>query len=646
MLGIARLDEHRAGAIASPGPARDLHEDLERALGRAKVGHRERRVGVDDTDQRDARQIVSLGHHLRSDQDVHLARAHALEHRLGLGTRRDVAVEPRDACLGKRLSDGVFELLGAEPLEEQRLAPALGTGVGHRRREIAIVATEPALALAMERQRDRAELAPRDRAARRADDTRREAAPVQKEDRLLLRFERLFDRAVQRKRQERVTARSRSDPPQIDELDLRQHGRLVRPRWELEPRELPLSAKHLRFERRRRRTEHGDGARAMRPEDSHVARVVARSLLLLERAVVFLVDDDETELLHGREKRRARANGDRHASRAKPAPHEMALLFREPAVNHGDVIAEARAESADELGRQRDLGHENERAFARREARGDGPQVDFRFTRARHAIEKERLRVAPRDRRRERLGGGVLRARQHRWDVAVDGLGEKRARRHFALAELDQAERGQTLHRRARSLPPLLELRNRSFGTGSQVVEDLDRAAAKLTGARRAVRGRCNEPHGRDFAPPHRTRPKLRWRIPRFLERPHLRAFERRKRHSQHFADGRQVIRRELAQETEELGKKDGLVVDDRTDRFQLRLVERRLAVGHFEHDAERLFRTELAEHAHARRHPSLHRRGHLVRKGAAERHGDRYVGEHHRDVFNASPSNTRWRRR
>src|SRR5439155_3092801 len=153
----------------------------------------------------------------------------------------------------------------------------------------------------MERERDRAELAARDRAARRADDARRETAPVQKEDRLLTRFERLFDGAVQRKRQERVAAGARPDAPQIDELDLRQNRRLVRPRGELETRELSFSAEHLRFERRRRRTEHGNGARAMRPEDSHVARVVARSLFLLERAVVLLVDDDEPELLHGRE---------------------------------------------------------------------------------------------------------------------------------------------------------------------------------------------------------------------------------------------------------------------------------------------------------------------------------------------------------
>src|SRR5439155_2824314 len=98
----------------------------------------------------------------------------------------------------------------------------------------------------MERERDRAELAARDRAARRADDARRETAPVQKEDRLLTRFERLFDGAVQRKRQERMAAGARPDAPQIDELDLRQNRRLVRPRGELETRELSFSAEQDR----------------------------------------------------------------------------------------------------------------------------------------------------------------------------------------------------------------------------------------------------------------------------------------------------------------------------------------------------------------------------------------------------------------
>ena len=53
--------------------AEDLREELERAFARTKVGEVQRRVGQDDTDERDARGVVPLRDHLRSDQHVELA---------------------------------------------------------------------------------------------------------------------------------------------------------------------------------------------------------------------------------------------------------------------------------------------------------------------------------------------------------------------------------------------------------------------------------------------------------------------------------------------------------------------------------------------------------------------------------------------
>ena len=60
VLGVAGLDEHAARTIAAAGAARDLHQELEGALGRAEIGHRERGVGVDDADQRDPREDRAL----------------------------------------------------------------------------------------------------------------------------------------------------------------------------------------------------------------------------------------------------------------------------------------------------------------------------------------------------------------------------------------------------------------------------------------------------------------------------------------------------------------------------------------------------------------------------------------------------------
>ena len=73
VLGIERLDDRLAGALAAPGAAGHLRQQLKRALAGAEVGQPEPDVGRDDADQRDARKVVALGDHLRADEDVELA---------------------------------------------------------------------------------------------------------------------------------------------------------------------------------------------------------------------------------------------------------------------------------------------------------------------------------------------------------------------------------------------------------------------------------------------------------------------------------------------------------------------------------------------------------------------------------------------
>ena len=95
-----------------------------------------------------------------------------------------------------------------------------------------------------------------------------------------------------------------------------------------------------------------------------------------------------------REERGARADGDVDLAAAEPPPHRVALLLREPAVEHRDVVAEARAKARHELRRQRDLGHEHERPAPGGEAGGDGAQVDLGLAGAGDAVEEERVRVS------------------------------------------------------------------------------------------------------------------------------------------------------------------------------------------------------------------------------------------------------------
>ena len=65
---LERLHDHLPGRVAA-APAGELGDELEGALLGAEVGQREPGVGVDDRGERDAREVVALGDHLRADED-------------------------------------------------------------------------------------------------------------------------------------------------------------------------------------------------------------------------------------------------------------------------------------------------------------------------------------------------------------------------------------------------------------------------------------------------------------------------------------------------------------------------------------------------------------------------------------------------
>ena len=73
MLGHVGLHEAAPGDERAAGAAGHLVQELEGALGRARVGLAEAEVAVDDADRRELREVVALGHHLRADDDVGLA---------------------------------------------------------------------------------------------------------------------------------------------------------------------------------------------------------------------------------------------------------------------------------------------------------------------------------------------------------------------------------------------------------------------------------------------------------------------------------------------------------------------------------------------------------------------------------------------
>ena len=77
MLGIFGLDQNFAATALAASAAGHLHDRLCESLGGAKVGAEQTLIGIQHHHQRQAREMMALGHHLRAHQDARFAREHA-----------------------------------------------------------------------------------------------------------------------------------------------------------------------------------------------------------------------------------------------------------------------------------------------------------------------------------------------------------------------------------------------------------------------------------------------------------------------------------------------------------------------------------------------------------------------------------------
>ena len=206
---------------------------------------------------------------------------------------------------GTRRSSSASSRWVPAPMRASSTEPHSGHFFGKLLAEAAVVAVQAAVA--MERQRHVAAPAPARVAAGAAVDRPRDAAAVQEQHRASSPLLDAGELGEQRRR-ERVSRLA----AQVDEA----HGRHRRAdaRRQLEPVE-PRPALHPRG----RAPVDGDGAFERGALRGHRARVVARVRLLLEGAVVLLVDDDQAERGHGREDGRARADDDARLARSRSA---------------------------------------------------------------------------------------------------------------------------------------------------------------------------------------------------------------------------------------------------------------------------------------------------------------------------------------
>ena len=73
MFRRVRLNDHAPRFIAPSRPARNLSQQLERALGRTEIRQHQTDIRGNDPHKRDMRKIKSFGDHLRADQNIRIA---------------------------------------------------------------------------------------------------------------------------------------------------------------------------------------------------------------------------------------------------------------------------------------------------------------------------------------------------------------------------------------------------------------------------------------------------------------------------------------------------------------------------------------------------------------------------------------------
>jgi hypothetical protein len=225
MRRMVRLQVHHARLVGAPGPARDLHDQLRDPLGGAEIRAEQRLVDADHRHDREVRQVVTLGQHLRPHQDAGLVLGDAVEQRAqGLLAARRVAVDPQHRHVGKPFLQSGLDPLRARAERDQLGAATFGARCRRRALRAAVVAAQ-LVARAVERERAVAAPAARGPAAVVADQQRGVTAPVAEHQRLLAARHRGRDRIDQRRAEPVLDAQ----PARVEDLDGRR-ARIARAR--------------------------------------------------------------------------------------------------------------------------------------------------------------------------------------------------------------------------------------------------------------------------------------------------------------------------------------------------------------------------------------------------------------------------------
>ena len=147
MLGLVRLQIAVAAPLLAAGAADHLMQQLERALGGARIAVGKAEIGIDDADQIELGKMVALGDKLRADDDVEAALRHVVELLpQPLHGVDQIAGQHQDARAGKQLGRLLLQPLDAgADRDEAALRLAFRALLRRRHRVAAVVADEPPL---------------------------------------------------------------------------------------------------------------------------------------------------------------------------------------------------------------------------------------------------------------------------------------------------------------------------------------------------------------------------------------------------------------------------------------------------------------------------------------------------------------------
>ena len=387
------------------GAASGLRDEHEAALGRTEVRHIEAGIGTDDADRRDVRDVVALGHHLRSEQNIVFLPAEFRQDLLMRELRiRRIAVHADDTGRRDQLMQFLLKLLGPRAEIFDVAAAAFRADIRHRLRHVAVMAGQ--LAVLMVDQRQAAEAALDDLAAGTAHDKGREAAPVQHDDDLLMLCHRGLDELPERAGHDMTVAHAQF-LTHIHALHDRQRH-IADTRRHREQGELALLRTVIRFQRRCRTAEQQDGLMDPRQFLGHDTGMVARGLVLLVGHVLLLIHDDEADIASGGEKRRPGTNDDAGLPTPHPDDRIVALRERQPAVHDHDIRREVGLEGHDNLTGQRDLRHKNDDLPAGFPHASGHLDIDLCLAAAGDALEQETMILAACPHRLHRRQGRLL----------------------------------------------------------------------------------------------------------------------------------------------------------------------------------------------------------------------------------------------